>query len=135
MDTFEWVFFSIGLILWSVFYFIYAIRQELEEDFFKNPDEKKRKEIIDQLQWRRMVLLMVHAFFYWILTSVASMAWKKNQFYEVSALSTVIIFAFLLYVGEEIGILQMDRSLNNPLPEGEDEKKDNKVYYKDRLLY
>ncbi|EKX40475.1 hypothetical protein GUITHDRAFT_142781 [Guillardia theta CCMP2712] len=38
----------------------------------------------------------------------------------------------VLYIAEEIGIVQMKRSLNTALPMGEDEKKDDKGNYQDQ---
>ena len=126
----EWVVFLTGLIIWSIFYFIYAVRQEYDTLNFIDP--KVQEDSIESMQRRRFFLLIVHSIIYFILTLQTGMVLEARVFHEAAALFTVIIFAFLLYIAEEIGIVQMNRSLNTALPMGEDEKKNGKVNYQDQ---
>lgn len=129
MDTINWLYSLLALLSWAAVYCYFAVRK----DFSKATGMDMEDE-----QILRFSLLLLHSFFYFTLIVILARA--GIYFHEVAALSTIVLFAFVLYVGEEIGITQTNRSLTALLPEeesieeieeqGKSERDRRAVYYK-----
>eukprot|EP00960_Hanusia_phi_P063546 765506-Hanusia_phi.AAC.5 len=128
MHALQLFLFPTGLALWLGLYYALAVVQRLDPN--GKTDEQVRVKLEDD-QTRRFFLLLLHGVVYTILASITAMSFQAGQAEEVYVLSTSLLFAFLLYVGEEIGILQMNRSLHTPLPAMADMDRADRLYYRD----
>eukprot|EP00960_Hanusia_phi_P014028 412126-Hanusia_phi.AAC.1 len=147
---------AIGLIIlsiWAVVYFYYAVVQKFNTGS-KNESSNVLNKLdtvdyavdyvvdyavdfakeMDRAQERRFYLLLTHGFVYAFVCSIISESLMLGYWSEIFALFTAVLFALFLYIGEEIGIAQMNRSLHNPLPMESDKEKEEKIYYRNNYM-
>jgi len=122
MNNTQLTFFIIIFFLWFLFYFVMVILQDVRK--LDNDAIKKYAELSFQF-------LFFHVGVYWLLSMLIAELFVYSHWGEFWTLGTSVIFALILYQGEEIGINNMNRSLHNQLPPRE-VYVDNSVVYRKR---
>lgn len=127
MQLIHWTLLISGLSISFFLYIIFVARQTFDGNL------NLFKQGYDDRQVMRFFALFVFSVFYWILLCTASGSFEYAYEHEIFALSTIIVFTIALFIGEEIGIMQVNHSLYIPLPKETDEERDEKIYYKENF--